>query len=202
MVVFKCLQANINKERELTVDLFELANRSKSEIVGIQEPHTYLDKKAGHHKPTGISRRFNTIYHQSANRPKALLAVDRKFKLNQIERYKTEPMATGVIELDRKQLIVVSLYMNLKENGRDRDIQIDLDLLQRLFEEFDGENSKITIHRLELSLSQLGRRRKQATRSDESRPPARLHRRKHRDRPQQIRARSHLHEGGQPRWKG
>ena len=145
MVVFKCLQANINKGRELTVELFELANSSKAEIVGIQEPYTYLDTRADHHKPAGISRRFNTVYHRSTNRPKALLAVDRKFKLNQIERYTNEFMATGVIGLAGGQLVVVSLYLNLKDSGRDRNIQIDLDLLQRLFIEFDKENSQIII---------------------------------------------------------
>lgn len=55
-------------------------------------------------------------------------------------------MATGIIGLVREQLATTSLYMNLKEEvGQNRNIQIDLNILQRLFDEFDKEGTKIIV---------------------------------------------------------
>lgn len=143
MVKLNIMQSNIRKGLNQTDDLINLANNNKVDIICVQEPYIYSDNN-----PYRISDRFNVIYNNNNGkiRPKALIAIDKKLKAQEIKEFTSQNIATAITSQKKVNYIFLSLYLNLKEeDGSDREIENDLEIIQKLITRFKKTNNRIII---------------------------------------------------------
>ena len=101
------VQVNLNKAHAAQVELLKKINKLDSYIALLTEPYCYKQKLCM------IPRGSNCLPQIRSGHPRACIVSSKNLKLHEINELKHRDMAIGLIKLEGKSVVMVSLYMDI-----------------------------------------------------------------------------------------
>ena len=102
------IQVNLNKTRLAQTELLRKLNKLENYIALITEPYCYKQKLCI------LPRGDNCLPQNRSGHPRACILSSKHLKVHEINELKHRDMAIGMIKLDGKSTVIISLYMDIK----------------------------------------------------------------------------------------
>ena len=115
------LQCNLNKAHGAQVELLNKINKLKSYIALITEPYCYKYKLSIPPKKSLI------IPNKKTGQPRAAIFCSNNLLMTELTSLNHRDMAVGLIKLDNKDIMIISLYCDIKEDAVPEFLKTALD---------------------------------------------------------------------------